>query len=99
VTDNDALPGVDASEQLKEKLLLPILLIITSSVPDEALDPAHAPEAEQEVALVELQVNVIELPISTSERLEVNDTVGTGGEDEPPPPQETIETKIKNDIE
>ncbi len=47
--------------------------------PDVATAPFHAPEALQLVALVELQVSVALLPVTTLLAEEVSVTVGAGG--------------------
>ena len=44
-----------------------------------ACDPLHAPDAEQEVALVEDQVKAEPLPLATFEGLALIDTVGALG--------------------
>jgi len=47
-------------------------------VPEVALLPDHAPEAVQEVALVDDQVSVEDPPLATDVGFAVSDTVGTG---------------------
>lgn len=49
------------------------------SVPDVGLDPDQAPEATQEVALVDDQVNTDEVPVLTVAGLALMETVGVGG--------------------
>jgi hypothetical protein len=48
-------------------------------LPEVVLVPVHAPEATQDVASVDDQVRVEELPLATDVGLAVRDTVGTGG--------------------
>ena len=48
-------------------------------LPEVALLPDHAPEAVQEVALVEDQVSVEDAPLATDAGFAASDTVGTGG--------------------
>ena len=48
-------------------------------LPEVALLPDHAPEAVQEVALVDDHVSVEDAPLAIEVGLAVNDTVGTGG--------------------
>ena len=48
-------------------------------LPEIALVPDHAPEAVQEVALVEDQVSVEDAPLAIEVGFAVSDTVGTGG--------------------
>ena len=45
-------------------------------VPEVALAPDHAPEAEQAVAFVEDQVSIEGSPLVTSEGIALSDTVG-----------------------
>ena len=78
--------------------MLPGVEIVTSSVPLIALFPDHVPDAEQLVALVEDQVNVITLSRRTDDddALRVEVGLGSGGVGDPPPPpppQETINNK------
>ena len=47
-------------------------------LPEVALLPDHAPEAVQEVALVDDQVSVEDAPLATEVGLAVSDTVGGG---------------------
>ena len=47
-------------------------------LPEVALLPDHAPEAVQEVALVDDQVSVEDPPLATDVGFAVSDTVGTG---------------------
>ena len=49
------------------------------SLPDVALVPDQLPEAVQLVALVEDQVSVEELPLTTDAGFAVRDTVGVAG--------------------
>jgi hypothetical protein len=48
-------------------------------VPEVALAPDQAPEAKQEVALVEDQVSVEDPPLVTVVGFAASDTVGAGG--------------------
>ncbi len=48
-------------------------------LPEIALLPDHAPEATQEVALVDDQVSVEDPPLATDVGFAASDTVGTGG--------------------
>jgi len=48
-------------------------------LPEIALLPDHAPEAAQEVALVDDQVSVEDPPLAIDVGFAVSDTVGTGG--------------------
>jgi hypothetical protein len=48
-------------------------------LPEVALFPDHAPEAEQEIASVDDQVSVEEPPLATDGGFAARDTVGTGG--------------------
>jgi len=45
-------------------------------LPEVALAPDHAPEAEQEVAFVEDQASIEDPPLATSEGIAASDTVG-----------------------
>ena len=63
-------------------------------LPDVALVPDHAPEAVQEVALVEDQVSIELAPLVTDVGFAASDTAGTSGDVPPwplcwtlPPPQ------------
>ena len=60
---------------------------VTISDPERLLTPVQAPEAEQEVALVEDQVSVVVFSRRTDE--ERADSVTVGGGVPPPPPHET----------
>ena len=62
--------------------------MVTSSEPLVALVPVQVPEAEHEVALVEDQVRVTTVSMSTDEEELERDEVGLGSEgvDDPPPP-------------
>ena len=77
--------------------------IETVSDPEVALAPDQAPDAEQEVALVDDQVNVESEPTTTEVGLAEKFTVGagTGGvgvepPPPPPPPHEDMRSKAKN---
>jgi hypothetical protein len=48
-------------------------------LPEIALLPDHAPEAAQEVTLVDDQVSVEDPPLATDVGFAASDTVGTGG--------------------
>ena len=84
------------------KLILPAAEIITVSVPEVALAPDQAPDAEQEVALVDDQVSVESEPMITEVGLAEKFTVGAGTvgagvePPPPPPPHEDIRSKAKN---
>jgi hypothetical protein len=66
MTDTEADPLPPAPEQLRLKLLVPATLIVITSFPLVLLDPDHAPDAEQLVALDEDQVIVTVLFSCTS---------------------------------
>jgi len=73
------------------KLIFPTAEIVTVSVPEVALAPDQAPDAEQEVAFVDDQVSVESEPIITevgsAEKLTLGaGTVGVVGVEPPPPP-------------
>ena len=101
VTVADLLPP--SPEHVIVKLILPTVVIVTVSDPDVALAPDHAPEAEQDEALDDDQVNVDSESMSTEVGLAEKFTVGAGAvgvvgvepPPPPPPPQEkrTIESK------
>lgn len=68
-------------------------------MPEIALLPDHAPEAEQELAFVEDQARVEDPPLATEAGLAASDTIGKGGrgassaqfvDSDPPPPQAAI---------
>tara|TARA_B100001939_G_C16870016_1_gene585952 strand:- start:100 stop:465 length:366 start_codon:yes stop_codon:yes gene_type:complete len=100
----DLLPP--SPEQVIVKLILPTAEIVTVSDPDVALAPDQAPDAEQEVALVDDQVSVESEPISTevgsAEKLILGaGTVGVVGVEPPPPPpppHEEMTNKIKKKL-
>ena len=80
---------------------MPTVEIVTVSDPEVPLAPDQAPEAEQEVALVDDQVNVESEPISTevgsAEKLTLGaGTVGVEPPPPPPPPHEDMRSKAKN---
>ena len=52
------LPEPPAPVQASVKVLLPVVEIVTASLPEVVLVPDQEPEAEQEVALEEDQVRV-----------------------------------------
>ena len=52
---------------------------VDSLTPEVALSPDQAPEAVQEVALVEDQVSIEDSPYATVVGVAASDTVGTGG--------------------
>jgi hypothetical protein len=59
-----------------------LLLAVSAPVdwlPEVALLPDHAPEATQEVALLDDQVSVEDAPLATAAGFAASDTVGTGG--------------------
>ena len=62
--------------QVKTKELLPTVETVTISEPARLLTPVQAPEAEQEVALVEDQVSVVVFSSRTDEERADNVTVG-----------------------
>jgi hypothetical protein len=79
---------------------LPGVAMVTSSDPLMAFDPDHAPEAAQDVALVEDQVKVTIESNKTEEdeeeRLAVGvGSVGVGLPPPPPPPHDDIKNIIK----
>ena len=86
--------------QDKVKELSPAFEIVTTSVPEVAFVPDQAPDAEQEVALVEDQVIVEVLVRRTVNGSAAIATVGAGvtgavvPPPPPPPPQEYINIKI-----
>jgi hypothetical protein len=53
-------------------------------LPEVALFPDHAPEAEQEVAFVEDQASIEDAPLATDVGFATRDTVGAGGGAAPP---------------
>ena len=81
-----------APEQLRMNVVLPEIVIETSSVPDVALDPLHSvePDAEQDVVLVEdhekVDVLVNSTEIADAEKLIVGAGLGGGVLLPPPPP-------------
>jgi hypothetical protein len=80
VTVADALAAPPDPVQVRANVLVtvsgpvdwPLLL-------DSALLPDHAPEAVQEVALLDDQVSVEDPPLATDAGFAASDTVGTGG--------------------
>jgi len=54
-------------------------------LPEFAMAPDHAPEAAQEVALVEDQVSIDDPPLVTDAGFAESDTVGTGKDAAPAP--------------
>jgi hypothetical protein len=59
-----------------------MLVLVNTPVnwlPEVALAPDHAPEAEQEVAFVENQVSIKARPLVTGVGFAASDTVGSGG--------------------
>ena len=58
---------------------LAVSVPVDSLTPEVALEPDHAPEAVQEVALVEDQVSAEDSPYATVIGFAASDTVGTGG--------------------
>ena len=88
------------------KLILPTAEIVTVSVPEVALAPDQAPDAEQEVAFVDDQVSVESEPIITEVGSAEKLTLGAGTDGfvgveppPPPPPHEDIRSKATNAIE
>jgi hypothetical protein len=58
-----------------------VLLAVSAPVdwlPEVVVVPDHAPEREQEVAFVDDQVSIEELPLATDAGFAVIDTVGAG---------------------
>ena len=98
----DVLPT--SPVQVIVKLILPTAEIVTVSVPEVALAPDQAPDAEQEVALVDDQVSVDSEPMITEVGLAEKFTVGAGTvgagvePPPPPPPHEDIRSRAKNVI-
>ena len=99
----DLLPP--SPEHVIVKLILPTAEIVTVSVPEVALAPDQAPEAEQEVALVDDQVSVESEPTTTEVGLAEKFTVGAGTvgvvgvePPPPPPPHEEMTNKIKKKL-
>ena len=60
-------------------MALAVSVPVDSLTPEVALAPNQAPEAVQEVALVEDQVSAEDSPYSTAVELAASETVGTGG--------------------
>jgi hypothetical protein len=63
------------------QLRLNVLVLVNAPVdwvPETALAPDHAPDATQDVAFVDDQVNVEDPPLVTDVGLAVRDTVGVG---------------------
>tara|TARA_B100001057_G_C22314515_1_gene743364 strand:+ start:155 stop:550 length:396 start_codon:yes stop_codon:yes gene_type:complete len=97
----DLLPP--SPEHVIVKLILPTAEIVTVSVPEVALAPDQAPDAEQEVALVDDQVSVESEPTTTEVGLAEKLTVGAGTlgvvgvepPPPPPPPHEDTRSKVK----
>jgi len=77
VTDRLALPP--APLQLSVKVLVVVSGPRTSLPRGIVLEPDHAPEAMQEVALVEDQASVEDPPLATDVGFAASDTVGPGG--------------------
>ena len=83
--------GVPATATVADALAVPpspvharvnVLVIVSTPLdwlPEIPLLPVHAPEATQDVASVDDQVRVEELPLAIDVGLAVSDTVGTGG--------------------
>ncbi len=76
VTELLALPL--APVQAREKALEAASTVVVS-LPDVGLDPDQAPDAAQEVALVDDQVNTDVVPVLTVDGLALMETVGAGG--------------------
>ena len=94
-------PGlISAPEHERLNEFDPASVIVTSSVPDEALLPDQEPDAEQEEARVDDQVKVALLLTSTetSDEAIVTVAVGNAGaaDPPPPPPQETKIVAMQN---
>ena len=96
VTVADLLPP--SPEHVIVKLVLPTSEIVTVSVPEVALAPDQAPDAEQEVALDDDQVSVESEPTTTEVGLAEKLTVGaeTGGVEPPPPPPPPPHAEIRS---
>jgi hypothetical protein len=78
VTVAAALPVPPAPVQARVNVLV-IVSAPLDWLPEIVLVPVHAPEATQDVASVDDQVRVEELPLATDVGLAVRDTVGTAG--------------------
>lgn len=78
VTSPEALALPPDPVQVREKILLAVSVPV-DWVPEVALAPDHAPEALQEVALVEDQVSVEDCPLTMVVGSAASDTVGTVG--------------------
>jgi hypothetical protein len=95
-----------APEQLRVNVVLPEIVIGTSSVPDVALDPLHwvEPDAVQDVALVvdQEKVDVLFNSTETGDAVKLIVGAGLGGgvllppPPPPPPPQAVISKVSKN---
>ncbi len=80
-----------------------VLVLVNAPVdwlPEVALAPDQAPEAVQEVALVEDQVSIDDPPLAIDVGFAASDTVGTGGGGGaelpvPPPPAATVSGTIR----
>jgi hypothetical protein len=74
----DALAVPPSPVQARENV--PVLVSAPLDwLPEIALLPVHAPEARQEVALVEDQLSVEDPPLATDVGLAARDTAGAGG--------------------
>ena len=77
MTVTEALVLPPGPVQVREKLLLALSAPV-DWLPEVVLLPDHAPEAVQEVALVDDQVSVEDAPLATEVGFAVSDTVGRG---------------------
>jgi len=78
VTVDDALCVPPAP--LQERVNVPLLVSApVDTLPDVGRAPDQAPDAVQDVALVEDQVSVDDPPLATDVGFAESDTVGTGG--------------------
>jgi len=84
----EALPLPFGPLQVREKLLL-VLSGPVDWLPEVALVPDHAPVAEHDVALVELQVSVEAAPVVTDSGVAPRDTEAAAGDSSLAPPHAT----------
>jgi hypothetical protein len=103
MTLTEALELPPGPVQVIEKLLLALSAPV-DWLPEVVLLPDHAPEAMQEVALVEDQVSMEDVLLATDAGLAASDTTGKGGRgassaqlvgSEPAPPQAAIAKAIR----
>ena len=98
MTVTEALELPPGPVQVREKLLLALSAPV-DWLPEVVLLPDHAPEAMQEVALVDDQVSMEDALLATDAGLAASDTIGKGGRgalsaqlvgSDPEPPQAAI---------